>query len=312
MPLLKTYRDDGYSTIYNKALLSIPQNVGFNDGLSAPKPDFVEGLDLTEFRPVPVRMIKGAVVRPGASATTLPHLTGEWKAPGKDMNLAELQAAYSGAALVYGRDQANEYLGAPDPPAHAVVCSFAMDGKTLNTYAHYSEQASPKAIYHQTEIESTNLLRSFDDYRKGRRQLRNLQDHAREESYRMRDRLVAACAYAAKDNMQHSFDDAEDAPAPATPDEHELGSGNDIQEKETDYDDEPSPSAQLLTEYTEALTRDTSALRSPHMPGSEAVEPVFRPVTPPISSHPTTQSGRQGTNKHHGKNHSKDYRKRHC
>ncbi len=43
--------------------------------------------------------------------------------------------------------------------------------------------------YHQYPITSTNLTNSFEDFKKGRKQLRNLQDDARDLSYGLRDEL---------------------------------------------------------------------------------------------------------------------------
>lgn len=41
--LLKDYDDPGYRAAFNQAFTRFPKDVGFNNGLSAPQPDFVEG-----------------------------------------------------------------------------------------------------------------------------------------------------------------------------------------------------------------------------------------------------------------------------
>ncbi|CAK7226218.1 hypothetical protein SCUCBS95973_006125 [Sporothrix curviconia] len=52
--LLKEYTDKGYNSTYDRAFTNLPKNIGFNNGLSAPQPDFIEGLELEEYYPFPV------------------------------------------------------------------------------------------------------------------------------------------------------------------------------------------------------------------------------------------------------------------
>lgn len=111
--LLKEYDDKGYHQVFNQAFTGFPKEVGFNDRLSAPQPDFVEGLEKQEYAPVPVdECVSGAVLyKDDPFSLALPHLAGEWKGRGKDMDEARLQSAYDGAALVYARNQALSYVG---------------------------------------------------------------------------------------------------------------------------------------------------------------------------------------------------------
>lgn len=190
--LLKEYDDKGYQRAFNQAFTGFPNDVGFNKGLSAPQPDFVEGLGTEGFRPFPVgNYINGAVLyKDNFRSVTLPHLAGEWKGPTGNMTEAELQSSYDGAALVYARTQALSYLGKADPPGHAEVMTFTTDGINLNLYAHYSTTSEDGTLeYHQYRIKSTILTASHQEYKDGRRGLRNTQDHAREQSYALRDQL---------------------------------------------------------------------------------------------------------------------------
>jgi hypothetical protein len=41
--MLKQYPKEGYKKAFNQAFTGFPKDVGFNNGLSAPQPDFVEG-----------------------------------------------------------------------------------------------------------------------------------------------------------------------------------------------------------------------------------------------------------------------------
>ena len=77
----------------------------------------VEGLNMPESEPSPVREQLGgaATVYSSPAAITLRHLARERKGPGKDMILAQTQAVYGGACMVYGRKQARSFLESPDP-----------------------------------------------------------------------------------------------------------------------------------------------------------------------------------------------------
>jgi hypothetical protein len=269
--LLKEYEtiDSGYSKVYDYPFNAFPKNVGFNNGLSAAKPDMVEGLDMPEFDPFPVRQQLGgaAVLTSGTNATTLPHFAGEWKGPGKDMIKAQTQAAYDGACMVYGRNQARSFLESPDSDGHAYVHTFTTDGTTLNTFAHYSSQSQGQVKYHQYPT-STSLLRSsYEDFKTARRRLRNVQDVAKENSEKLRDDLNEKWS-ASQQHIYEEDDEDED-------DDNDDGyisppRSRGIQTKTADYqncdsydydgqeDGEHEPSSQLLTEteYYASFTED--------------------------------------------------------
>jgi hypothetical protein len=189
--LLRNYKDRGYKKTWSTNLGAFPKNVGFNNGISPAQPDMMEGLSLTQFKPFPAREELGgaAVVYQGAKSITLAHLAAEWKGPGNDMVLAQAQAAYDGACLVYGRNIALSYLGTPDVPGHAHVSTFTTDGTNLHIFGHFVAVEQGRTEYHQYPIARCMLIASYDDYKKGRRQLRNLQDLAKENSEALRDEL---------------------------------------------------------------------------------------------------------------------------
>ncbi|KAK4133511.1 hypothetical protein BT67DRAFT_404805 [Trichocladium antarcticum] len=191
LPLFKTYPNEGYKKAFNQAFTGFPKGVGFNNGLSAPQPDFIEGLRRREFRPFPVdEHVSGAVLyKDNPHSLTLPHLAGEWKGRGKDMEEARLQSGYDGAALVYARNQALASIGKSDLPGHAEVTTFTTDGTNLNFFAHYATLSEDGTLeYHQYPYASTNLTK-YHEFKDGRRGLRNEQDHARNQSYALRDQL---------------------------------------------------------------------------------------------------------------------------
>ncbi|KAH7019512.1 hypothetical protein EDB80DRAFT_203917 [Ilyonectria destructans] len=192
VPLLKEYEGWDYDAMFDHPFSGFPKDVGFNNGLSAPQPDFVEGLTMDQYSPFPVdEYVSGAALyKDDPYSMTLPHMAGEWKGRGKDMEEARLQSAYTGAALVYARNQAISTMGSNESPRHAEVTTFTTNGTTINFFAHYAAQSENGTLqYHQYPITSTNLTNSHQDFKQGRRQLRNGQDHAREQSYALRDQL---------------------------------------------------------------------------------------------------------------------------
>ncbi|KAK0615766.1 hypothetical protein B0T17DRAFT_496990 [Bombardia bombarda] len=191
--LLKKYPMEDYSRVFNHAFTSFPKNAGFNSGLSTPQPDYIEGLEMPAYSPFPVdEHVKGAVLyNNDPCSLVLPHIAGEWKGRGKDMEMARLQSAYDGAALVYARNEALKLVGKPDLPGHAEITTFTTDGTTLNLFAHYASPSEDGTLkYHQYPIKSTLLIDSHQGLKDGRRGLRNGQDHARKQSYAIRDQLM--------------------------------------------------------------------------------------------------------------------------
>ncbi|RYO96193.1 hypothetical protein DL764_007509 [Monosporascus ibericus] len=77
--LLKKYHGKDYQTAFNQAFTAFPKDIGFNNGLSPPQPDSVEGLEMEEYRPFPVdEHVSGAVLyKDDPLSLTLPHLTEE-------------------------------------------------------------------------------------------------------------------------------------------------------------------------------------------------------------------------------------------
>ncbi len=190
--LFKRYYEPGYRMIDNKAFTAFPQHVGLNNGLSAAQPDMIEGLLAERFAPFPVGEELGgaATVYLGENrGATLPHLAGEFKAPGKDMIVASHQAAYDGACMVYCRGKARSYLEDPDPADHAYVSSFTTDGEHLYTYVHYAKEDNGTVKYHQYETSESRLVQTYEGFKQSRRRMRNLQDYAKETSQKLRDEL---------------------------------------------------------------------------------------------------------------------------
>lgn len=191
--LFKEYKGlykHGYRKTYNEALSRIPSAMGFNNNLSPAQPDFLEGYDLAKFRPYQPQDLNFAVVKHGMSATTLPHLAGEFKGQGKDLRQAAIQAAYDGAIMVCGRREALSKLGRSDPENCGNVATFTSDGATLNIYTHHSTGGS-KPEYHQTLVETAMLIESYDAYKKGRKVIRNIQDFAKESASSLKDELIS-------------------------------------------------------------------------------------------------------------------------
>lgn len=190
---LKEYDDGKYRSAYNQQFTEYPANVGFNDGLSPAKPDLVQGINLQNFEPYPVVQQFGgaAVPTPSRYPIALAHMAGEFKRPGGNLIEAQSQAAYDAASLVYGRNVARESMGRADPPSAAHVGSFISDGTHITTFTHYAtKDASGKIVYHQWPVTDTNIQLGYESFKTGRRQVRNLQDWARENSYLLKKELL--------------------------------------------------------------------------------------------------------------------------
>jgi hypothetical protein len=232
--LLKRY-GRGYRRVYNQAFNDFPKDVGLNNGLSAAQPDMVEGLDMTEFDPVPIRReLGGSAVPTGElDPPTLPHFAGEWKGPGKDMVLAQTQAAYDGACMTYARNKARSFLENPDPAGHAFVSTFTTDGTILNTFADYSSETQGQVKYHHYPTSSSLLIATYEDHKKSRRRLRNQEDDAKEAAEKLRDELHEKWSA-----NQQSLVTPSVPPETADPTDY----------NNYDYDDEEDPSNQLLAE----------------------------------------------------------------
>jgi hypothetical protein len=172
------------------------------------------------------------------------------------MILAETQAAYDGACMVYGRNKARSFLNRPDPTGHAYVRTFTTDGTTLNTYAHYASESKGQVKYHQYPTSSSFLISTYEDFKKSRRRLRNLQDDAKETSKKLRDELNE------KWLASHESPIAPSVPAEtADPTEYNI----------YNYDDEEDPNNQLLAEYWTSFSKNNQYDSSGQIPATDNV-----------------------------------------
>jgi hypothetical protein len=226
-----------YGRIYNQAFTGFPKNVELNNGLPAAQPDIVEGLEITDFDQFPVRRELGEAAVPAAERDplTLPHLAGEWKGPGEDIIIAEIQAVYDRACMVYGRNQARSFLNRPDPVGHTYVRTFTTDSTTLNTYTHYSSESEGQIKYHQYTTSSSLLISYYEEFKKRRRRLRNLQDDAKETSEKWRNELKEKWLAV---NLSPVI--------PSRP----------VETAHSECDDEDDPMSQLLAEHMASLSKN--------------------------------------------------------
>lgn len=94
--------------------------------------------------------------------------------------------------MVYGRGEALAYIDNPDPAGSSHVFTATSNDLLLNTFAHYAvkDPVTKKQEYHQYQLGSVAMTGTFQDYKRGRKQVRNLQDRGRKESLLLRDSLV--------------------------------------------------------------------------------------------------------------------------
>ncbi|PVH77209.1 hypothetical protein DL98DRAFT_591457 [Cadophora sp. DSE1049] len=180
----------------------------------------VKGLDMPEFDPFPVReqLSGAATVYSGPQTTTLPHLAGEWKGTGMDMILAQTRAGYDSACMVYGRNEALKY--------------------------------------HQYATSNSFLISTYEDFKKSRRRLRNLEDDAKEASQKLRDELNE------KWSANHPSPVSPNVPAEA---DDSTDSNN------YDYSDEEDVNNQLLAEYWTSLPTNNQYNYSVQIPATDNV-----------------------------------------
>lgn len=115
--------------------------MGFNDALPAPKPHLTEGYLQSTFPPS-IKTLGGAatLVRGDPDFVALPHFAAEFTGLDKNLQKAEVQAGYDGAAMVYARNKALQHIGQPDPERHASPLTLASDGRNWAVYAHYAHK----------------------------------------------------------------------------------------------------------------------------------------------------------------------------
>lgn len=185
-----THFDIGYRRKEDKMWTEFPKNVGFNNGLPAPKPDMIEGFSRDSFPPTIEHIKASRLVRDQPRYIALPHVAVEYKARGKSLHEAKVQAGYDGATMVYGRNEALKYIGKADPPRQPAVLTATVIGQKWNVYGHYAHpnDYTGKEEYYQCRM-AGGLMENLNEYKQGRKVLRNMQDFAREQSSDLRDSM---------------------------------------------------------------------------------------------------------------------------
>ena len=194
VPLLCRRTGEGYTQAYDQKFTIFPSNVGFNDGLSPAKPNFIEAYLVDTFKPYPlIRRLGGSAVPvPGGHPIALAHIAGEFRKLSGDMEYAMCQAAYEAATLIYGRNQARLAMGKPDEAKIACVGTFVSNGDQVHISVHYTtNDASGQTVYHHCPIFSDNFLLNHASFTLTRRHLRNLQEWAMENATTLKSDLIA-------------------------------------------------------------------------------------------------------------------------
>ena len=194
MPLLCRRTGEGYTQIYDQKFTMFPSNVGFNDGLSPAKPDFIEAYVANAFKPYPlIRRLGGSAVPvPGGRPIALAHIAGDFKRLSGDMECAMCQAAYDAATLIYGRNQACLAMGKHDEAKVACVGTFVSNGDQVHISVHYATNHTlGKTVYHHCPIFSDNFLLNHESSTLTRKHLRNLQEWAMENATSLKTDLIA-------------------------------------------------------------------------------------------------------------------------
>ncbi|KAK0725659.1 hypothetical protein B0H67DRAFT_571091 [Lasiosphaeris hirsuta] len=182
--IMKEYDDPRYGRLNNRAITRIRKE-GFNNGLSNPNPDRIEGFKTSTLP----NHTHNHALHDGHSLA-LCHFAAELKRIDGNLHQAGYQAAYDGATLVHARDKALAQAKVDAASAHGLgavvdkvaketaVVTCATDGKVAEVFAHHFQNGE----YHQNLVARESLL----DYpNKGRELIRNAQDFARAKPYEL-------------------------------------------------------------------------------------------------------------------------------
>lgn len=184
------YFDIGYRRKEDKMWTEFPKNVGFNNGLSAPMPDMIEGFLRDTFPPTIEHIRSSKIVRDEPRYIAFPHMAVELESREKSLYEAKVRAGFDGAAMVYSRNEALRFIGKADPPRQPAVLTATTLGQEWNVYAHYAHpnDVTGKEEYYQCRM-AGGSMENLEEYKHGRKVLRNMQDFAREQSSNLRDSL---------------------------------------------------------------------------------------------------------------------------
>lgn len=185
-------RKEGYYGSRDKQWVDIPKDLGFNNGLSAPKPDYIEGCRRGRLPPTVLEFGGAATfVKDLPQYVALPHLAMKLKHKGADMDLAGRQAGYDGAAMVYARNKALNLMGQQDVHDKAAVVTATTDGLAYNIFGHYtSVNGDTRQLQYHQGILKSGTLGGIGNFKDGYKRMRNMQDFAYEQSTDVRDRLA--------------------------------------------------------------------------------------------------------------------------
>lgn len=181
--VLKKSRDPLYKSYAGSQFADFPTDVGFNNGFSAARPDWIEGYLEDAFGENSIiGQLDGAAVRSqGNFPIVLAHLAGEFRKRGGNMICGSDQAAYDAAYLVYGTSHVRTLKHKIDEAGTAYVGSFVCDGSRLQISVHYATKhpATGAMEFRQYLMFDENIQRDYAHFLRGRKWLRNLQDWSR-------------------------------------------------------------------------------------------------------------------------------------
>lgn len=133
--------------------VAFPKNVGFNNSLPAPKPDWIEGYAQRSF-PASIRQMGGAATLIHSQPTFigLPHFAAEVKAYGDNKRKAEVLAGYDGAHMAFARNKALEFIEDKDPPRRASPVTVATDAHFWVVYSHYAQWCTERDMLEYCQV----------------------------------------------------------------------------------------------------------------------------------------------------------------
>ncbi|KAK0719426.1 hypothetical protein B0H67DRAFT_608332, partial [Lasiosphaeris hirsuta] len=159
--IIKEYNDMQYGKAVSRAITRIPSQ-DFNNGLSNPLPDILEGLDTAV---LPNGLHDDHALHK-TNSLSLCHFAAEIKRTDGNLHQATVQAAHDGAVLVNARERAlsqaranlSNHVAIDKAAEEAAVFTCVTDGTVAEVYTHNSKGGQ----YHQNLVAHFARSKSYE------------------------------------------------------------------------------------------------------------------------------------------------------
>jgi len=183
-------RVPGYTSNYNFQWTEVDSHLTY--GLSDAKPDISESFRRDQYPQGAVEALGGSLV-PTQYSAAMPTFCVESKGPDGQMPSAEKQSAYDGALMVNAALETHRYMGKPPGEFFnkTQALTAAVNGEYVHLYGNHVVEKGPSLSYHQYPLKIHRPRDSLEDFKETYKQVRNVQDWARERATSTKDELHA-------------------------------------------------------------------------------------------------------------------------